>query len=126
MRRADRQGVVQIARDLLDLGFELVATRGTARSISEAGLTCEVVHKVGEGRPDIVDMIKNDEINLIINTTEGRQAIADSYTIRRSALQGKVAYTTTLAGGVAVCHALRQREHSDVKSVQELHKELMA
>ncbi len=124
VRNADKTGVVQVARDLIDLGFELVATRGTARVINEAGLICDVVHKVGEGRPDIVDMIKNDEINLIINTTEGRQATADSYTIRRSALQAKVAYTTTLTGGAAICIALRQQGNSDVKSVQELHKGL--
>jgi len=126
VRNADKSGVVQVARELLDMGFELVGTRGTAEVITAAGLTCESVHKVGEGRPDIVDMIKNDEINLIINTTEGRQAIADSYTIRRSALHGKVAYTTTLTGGTAICIALRQQGDSDVKSVQELHKGLVA
>jgi len=85
-----------------------------------------MVYKVNEGRPDIVDMIKNDEIDLIINTTEGRQAVADSYTIRRSALQHKVPYTTTVAGGEAICIALQHKDEAGVKSLQELHKELVA
>jgi carbamoyl-phosphate synthase large subunit len=126
VRDADKKGVAKVAKELIELGFDLVATTGTARVIHDAGHTCFLIHKVGEGRPDIVDMIKNDEISLIINTTEGRQAIADSYTIRRSALQHKVAYTTTLAGGEAICIALKQQEKSAVKSVQELHKGLSA
>ena len=126
VREVDKQRVVNVARSLLDLGFSLVATRGTADVIKQAGLTCEIVYKVNEGRPDIVDMIKNDEIDLIINTTEGRQATADSYTIRRSALQHKVPYTTTVAGGEAICIALQQKDNKTVKSLQELHKELVA
>jgi len=126
VREADKSRVINVASELLDLGFSLVATRGTAEAIKQAGLACEMVYKVNEGRPDIVDMIKNDEIDLIINTTEGRQAIADSYTIRRSALQHKVPYTTTVAGGEAICIALQQKDNTTVKSLQELHKELVA
>ncbi|MBI1423040.1 MAG: carbamoyl-phosphate synthase large subunit [Gammaproteobacteria bacterium] len=126
VREVDKKRVVNVARALLDLGFSVVATRGTADVIKGAGLACEMVYKVNEGRPDIVDMIKNDEIDLIINTTEGRQAIADSYTIRRSALQHKVPYTTTVAGGEAICIALQQKDNTSVKSLQELHKELVA
>ena len=126
VREADKKRAVGVARSLLDLGFSLVAPRGTADVIKAAGLTCEMVYKVGEGRPDIVDMIKNDEIDLIINTTEGRQTIAVSYTIRRSALQHKVPYTTTVAGGEAICIALQQKDNTTVKSLQEYHKELVA
>ena len=126
VREVDKKRVVNVARSLLDLGFSLVATRGTADVIKQAGLACELVYKVNEGRPDIVDMIKNDEIDLIINTTEGREATAVSYTIRRSALQHKVPYTTTVAGGEAICIALQQKDNTQVKSLQELHKELVA
>ncbi len=126
VREVDKSRVINVASELLDLGFSIVATRGTADAIKQAGLACEMVYKVNEGRPDIVDMIKNDEIDLIINTTEGRQAIADSYTIRRSALQHKVPYTTTVAGGEAICIALQQKDNTTVKSLQELHKELVA
>jgi len=124
VREADKQRAANVAKELLDLGFSLVATRGTAEAIRQAGLECDMVYKVNEGRPDIVDMIKNDEIDLIINTTEGRQAIADSYTIRRSALQHKVPYTTTVAGGEAICIALRQQDNTKVSSLQELHQSL--
>ena len=88
MRQSDKNGIVEVARDLLDLGFELVATRGTAQMISEQGLPVTAINKVTEGRPHVVDMIKNGEICLVINTVdEKRQAVQDSYSIRRSALQ---------------------------------------
>jgi carbamoyl-phosphate synthase large subunit len=124
VRDRDKEGVVDVGRDLHELGFEIFATRGTATTLYEAGVPCMVVNKVAEGRPDIVDMIKNDEISFIINTTEGKQAVADSYTIRRSALQHKVPYTTTLAGGEATCMALKQLDALDrVNCLQVLHKE---
>lgn len=110
-----------MASTLASLGFDLVATRGTAKVLSEAGLTVEIVNKVKEGRPHIVDMIKNEKIDLIINTTEGRQAIADSATIRSGAEQFGVYYTTTLAGGEAVCMALKEGSDTKVRSLQELH-----
>lgn len=126
VRDADRPGVASIAKGLVDAGFSIVATKGTAATLDEAGIPNEVVNKVMEGRPHIVDMIKNDEINLIINTTEGPQAIADSYTIRRNALQHKVAYTTTLAGGEAICIALKENNMSEVNRLQDLHQEISA
>ena len=92
--------------------------------IQAAGINCEVVNKVMEGRPHIVDMIKNGQIDLIVNTTEGKQSIADSYTIRRSALQHKVSYSTTLAGARATCMALEYLSTGNVNSLQELHEEL--
>jgi carbamoyl-phosphate synthase large subunit len=124
VRKADRVGVIDIARRLNELGFELIATRGTAREIQANGLECAVVNKVREGRPHIVDMIINGGIGLIVNTTEGKQSLADSYTIRREALLNKVAYTTTLSGGLATCKALRYKSGLEVYSLQALHEEL--
>ena len=124
VRDRDKEGVVQVARDLSELGFEIFATRGTATVLYEAGVECMVVNKVNEGRPDIVDMIKNDDISFIVNTTEGKQAVADSYTIRRSALQHKVTYTTTLAGGEATAMALKHLDAlAAVNALQDLHRE---
>jgi carbamoyl-phosphate synthase large subunit len=121
VREADRQRAVNVARQLSELGFEIYATRGTCRSIGEAGIECRVVNKVKEGRPHIVDMIKNDEFSLIINTTEGKQAIIDSASIRRSALQHKVSYTTTIAGAEASVLALQQPDELNVNSLRELY-----
>jgi carbamoyl-phosphate synthase large subunit len=124
VRDADKARAVDIARDLDRLGFRLVATRGTALALRAHGLACETVHKVGEGRPHIVDLIKNDQIALIINTTEGKQAIADSFSIRREALMHKVSYTTTLAAARATCQALRELDNGSVNCLQDLHREL--
>ncbi len=121
VREADRARAVSVARKLADLGFQISATRGTCRSISEAGIECAVVNKVKEGRPHIVDMIKNDEFDLIINTTEGKQAIIDSASIRRTALQHKVSYTTTISGAEAAVLALQQPDQLNVNSLRELH-----
>jgi len=124
VRERDKEGAVAIARQLNELGFDLVATSGTAREIEAAGIKVTMVNKVNEGRPHIVDAIKNNEISLIVNTTEGKQAIADSYTIRGAALQHKVAYTTTLAGARATCQALQQIGEEAVYVLQDLHKEV--
>jgi carbamoyl-phosphate synthase large subunit len=120
VRDADKQRAVEVARDLVALGFELYATRGTAHTLELAGVPCAKVNRVSEGRPHIVDMIKNDEISLIVNTTEGKQAISDSYEIRRAALQRKVAYTTTLAGARATCTALKQWGDFSLSALQTL------
>jgi len=126
VREADRAGLVDVAKKLVDQGFELMATSGTARAIREAGIPCQRINKMFEGRPHIVDYIKNGEVDYIINTTEGKQAIADSFLIRRSALQHKVPYTTTLAGAVASCAAMKEHTRSTINSVQELHKQVKA
>ena len=120
VREADRARAVRVAADLAELGFELYATRGTGKAIQDAGTPCVLVNKVAEGRPHIVDMIKNDEFDLIINTTEGKQAIIDSRSIRAAALQHKVSYTTTIAGAEAVVLALRQPDELIVRSLREL------
>ncbi|MCK5386030.1 MAG: carbamoyl-phosphate synthase large subunit, partial [Gammaproteobacteria bacterium] len=121
VKETDKTGIVAIAKNLKELGFDLVATSGTAKVIEAANIECQMVNKVTEGRPHIVDMIKNEEITLIVNTTEGSQAIADSATIRSNALQYKVTYTTTLAGGDALCMALAQEDLSEVTRLQDLH-----
>ena len=120
VREPDKPGIADIARRLHEQGFILVATRGTATVLEAVGLPVEVVNKVQEGRPHIVDMIKNQKIDLIINTTEGRQAIKDSSTIRSSAEANNVYYTTTLAGGQAVCTALEYSGAMQVRNLQEL------
>ncbi|MCK9505183.1 MAG: carbamoyl-phosphate synthase large subunit [Porticoccaceae bacterium] len=122
VRERDKSGVVDVARALINQGFNLVATRGTAQIISDAGFQVEVVNKVKEGRPHIVDMIKNGKVHLILNTTEGRVAIADSSTIRSTAESNGVYYTTTLAGGNAVCEALAHGHHFSVRKLQDLHE----
>ena len=126
VRDADKAKAVQVGADLVALGFEVLSTRGTAKALESAGVACVKVNKVGEGRPHIVDMIKNDEITLVINTTEGKKAIADSFTIRRAALQHKVTYTTTMAGARAMCIALRSTAPHEVQSLQELHRGLQS
>jgi carbamoyl-phosphate synthase large subunit len=124
VRDADKPAIVDIARELTALGFKIFATRGTAQVIQQAGIACTVINKVLEGRPHIVDRIKNDEISFIINTTEGKQAIADSYTIRRMALQYKITATTTIAGARASVLALKTLDTNKVNRLQDLHKEL--
>ena len=121
VRDVDKAGVVDVARDLVELGFSIVATAGTSALLEEAGLAVERVNKVAEGRPNIVDMLKNGEIVYVINTTEGRKAIADSAEIRRSALQHKVPYTTTLAGAAATAEALKYGEEKTVRRLQDIH-----
>jgi carbamoyl-phosphate synthase large subunit len=126
VRNADKEDAVQVAAELSRQGFTIVATRGTASAISAAGIPCEIVNKVLEGRPHIVDMIKNDQIDLIVNTTEGKQAIADSYTIRGAALQHKVPYSTTIAHAYATSLALSSMDSPGVSSLQDLHQEQVA
>ena len=124
VRREDRERVVEIAQALADLGFQLYATRGTAGALSDAGLEVTPVNKVAEGRPHIVDMIKNNEISFIVNVTEDKRAVQDSYAIRRNALQQKVTYYTTLAGAKAACIGMAYMQELEVKSIQELHLSL--
>jgi carbamoyl-phosphate synthase large subunit len=126
VRDADKRHLVDIAKELIEIGFELCATRGTSKLLEEAGIPCKRVNKVAEGQPHIVDMIKNDEIDLIINTVEGRQATADSYMIRRQALQHKVNYNTTMYGAQAMCMALKHDTDYGVNRLQDLHKEISA
>ncbi|HEU4708973.1 MAG TPA: carbamoyl-phosphate synthase large subunit [Methylophilaceae bacterium] len=124
VRREDHQKVVEIAQALADLGFQLVATRGTARALTEAGLKVTPVNKVAEGRPHIVDMIKNGEISFIVNVVEDKRAVQDSYAIRRNALQQKITYYTTLAGAKAACIGMAHIQELEVQSLQSLHQQL--
>ena len=124
VRDPDKARVLPVAQYMLERGFSIVATSGTADYLSANGIACERVNKVVEGRPHIVDLIKNGEICYIVNTTEGRAAIADSFSIRREALQQRVTYSTTVSGANALLHSLDHRGAGDVLSLQELHKEL--
>jgi carbamoyl-phosphate synthase large subunit len=121
VRDVDKAAAVEVARRLVARGFSLAATGGTAKALTDAGLTVRMVNKVAEGRPHIVDLIKNDEAAIIINTTEGRRAIMDSASIRASAEQHNVFYTTTLAAAEAVCMALEQETDITVRRLQDLH-----
>lgn len=121
VRQADRSRLVRVARDLLELGFDLYGTRGSAATVEAAGIPCRAVNKVAEGRPHIVDMIKNHEVSFIVNTTEGAQALIDSAEIRRAALQYEVSYTTTISGAEATCLALKQLDAVGVNRLQELY-----
>jgi carbamoyl-phosphate synthase large subunit len=125
VRNADKPKVVEIARALADLGFALIATRGTAAYLSEHGLAVGMVNKVAEGRPHIVDMIKNGDIVMVVNTTdERRSSVQDSYSIRRSALQARITYYTTVAGARAACLGMQQMGEMRAYSVQKLHADL--
>ncbi|QMT59018.1 carbamoyl-phosphate synthase large subunit [Legionella sp. PC997] len=121
VRDADKTRVGEIAKRLIELGFEIIATRGTALALQAAGVDCRRVFKVNEGRPHVLDFIKNNEIDFIVNTTEGKQAIADSFAIRRNALQHKVSYTTTLSGAEAACLAMKYEDRETVTRLQDLH-----
>ena len=125
VRNEDHQNVVDIAKDLQQLGFELLATKGTARALMQNGLSVKAVNKVAEGRPHVVDMIKNNEVDFIVNVTEDKKAVADSYEIRHSALQNKVTYYTTLAGAKAACIGMAYMQELQVESIQDLHKKLV-
>ncbi|MDO9150131.1 MAG: carbamoyl-phosphate synthase large subunit [Methylotenera sp.] len=122
VRKEDYLKVVEIGQQLNQLGFELVATKGTASALIEHGLKVQAVNKVAEGRPHIVDMIKNGDISFIVNVTEDKRAVADSYEIRRTALQNKVTYYTTIAGAKAACIGMAHMQELQVESLQNLHK----
>ena len=124
VRDADKHEAARLARQLVKRGFEILATEGTAAFLDTHNIACKPVNKVRQGRPHIVDMIIDRQIHLIINTTEGRQAIADSFTIRRKALQQKVCYTTTISGAWALMQAIEQEASCDVYPLHSLHADL--
>ncbi|MCF8129720.1 MAG: carbamoyl-phosphate synthase large subunit [Deltaproteobacteria bacterium] len=123
VKDTDKAAVLPVAKGLHGLGFRILATKGTSRFLMENGVTNESVNKVREGRPHVVDMIKNGEIHLVINTTSDKKAIAESYSIRRASLTLNVPYTTTLAGAKATLEAIRSMSEEDlkVKTIQEYH-----
>ncbi|MDA8364687.1 MAG: carbamoyl-phosphate synthase large subunit [Gammaproteobacteria bacterium] len=126
VRDADRKAAVEVARYFGGNGFEILATRGTAAVLEAAGVKARAVNKVSEGRPHVLDMLKNDEIDIIVNTVADKQSIADSSLIRREALQHKVTNYTTVAAARAACEAHRQATEFDVSPLQDLHKEIAA
>ena len=126
VRDCDKDAAVGLAKILVDRGFDIIATHGTAKALTAAGVSCRRANKVREGRPHIVDMIKNGEISLIVNTTEGKQAIQESLSIRAAAVRKKVTYYTTLGAAVATCEALQHLDDSDINCLQDLHREVVA
>jgi carbamoyl-phosphate synthase large subunit len=125
VRERDKPGAVGLARRLIAYGFTIVATSGTAQVLEDAGISCRRANKVREGRPHIVDMIKNDEIDLIVNTTEGKQAIRESNSIRREAVHRRITYYTTLAAALATCEALEHIDEVEVNRLADLHQEAL-
>jgi len=123
VRDQDKAGIVAVAQKLLDAGFSLLATDGTQSVISKAGLSCQRINKLQQGQPHIMDEIKNDAVHLIINTTDGRQAISDSYYIRQQALGRKIPYSTTLSGSIAICEALSYSAAGAVYRLADIHQE---
>ncbi len=126
VRDQDKDKAVELARILVAQGFDIVATHGTAQKLASSGVSCRRANKVREGRPHIVDMIKNGEIVLIVNTTEGKQAISESTSIRAEAVRRGVTYYTTLAAAIATCKAIEHLDDSDVNRLQDLHNEVAA
>jgi len=127
VRDSDKLAVVGVARELVGLGFRLIATRGTAAVLSANGIAVNIINKVVEGRPHIVDMIKNGEVNLVVNTVEEkRSAVSDSRSVRTSAVQRRVTYYTTVAGARAACEGMRQTRTLEPYSLQDLHAGLRA
>jgi len=126
VRDRDKPAAVKLAQVMIQRGFDICATDGTARYLAGNGIKCRRVNKVREGRPHIVDMIKNGEITFIANTTEGKQAIRESHSIRAAAVQGKVTYYTTLAAAMATCMALDHLDGGEVNKLQDLHQEVVA
>ena len=125
VKNSDKARMVEVARDLVGMGFQLTATRGTAAALTEAGLSVEVVNKVTEGRPNVVDMMKNGEIVLVVNTVEERRnAIADSRAIRITALASRVATFTTIAGAEAAVEGMKCLHRLEVYPLQALHRSL--
>ena len=124
VRDRDKPAAVPLAKMLIERGFEIAATGGTAQILEDSGIICRRVNKVREGRPHVVDMIKNDEVSLIVNTTEGKQAVRESRSIRREAGARKVTYYTTVAAARATCDALDHLGDIEVNRLQDLHKEL--
>ena len=126
VRDQDKSGIINIARNLSGLGFDIIATQGTADVIERADISCFRVNKVGQGRPHAVDMLKNGEITFIVNTTEGRRAAADSFAIRRTALERRITYATTLAGAQSMVASMGYTGELLVNRLQDLHKEKLS
>ncbi len=124
VRDSDRPFVAELAKEFFDLGFNIIATKGTAKHINEAGIQVDIIKKVAEGRPHVVDAMKNGQVDLIVNTTEGKQSILDSASIRRTALEEKIYCTTTLEGGRAVCSVIRNKDLWSVERLQDLHDKI--
>ncbi len=126
VRDEDKAEAVRIGRHLSSKGFKVWGTGGTARALNDAGVACEAINKVKEGRPHCVDLIKNGEVSLVVNTASGKKSIAESHSIRAAAIAQKVVYFTTVAGAWATCLAMDHTEDFEVTALRDLHQELIA
>jgi len=124
VKDGDKNKAVDVAKQLVSLGFQVWCTAGTAKLIRHGGVEVTIVNKVTESRPHIVDKLKNDEVNFVINTAQTKQAVEDSFELRRAAIQHKVTYTTTISGALATCQALKKLDNREVNRLQDIHKEL--
>ena len=124
VKDGDKNKAVDVAKQLVSLGFQVWCTAGTAKLIRDGGVEVTIVNKVTESRPHIVDKLKNDEVNFVINTAQTKQAVEDSFELRRAAIQHKVTYTTTISGALATCQALKKLDNREVNRLQDIHKEL--
>ncbi len=124
VRDSDKEECVHVARSLVEMGFDVSATMGTAKALQDVGISCSLANKVNEGRPHIVDLLKNGDYALIVNTTEGKRAASDSYLIRRTALQNAVPYATTMAWAKAMILAMSEPDNTTVNALQHLHQEV--
>ncbi len=124
VKDSNKDEAVEMARQFSELGFTIYSTSGTASQIKEAGVPVNKLHKLAEGRPNVLDMIKNDQADFIINTTEGRRAIEDSAPIRASAEVRRVFYTTTLTAAEAICMTLKHEGDTTVRRLQDLHRRI--
>jgi carbamoyl-phosphate synthase large subunit len=126
VRHGDKDAVIPVARKIDELGFDILATRGTAAKLSEAGINCQPINKISQGRPHILDVLKDGKVAWIINTSSGTRTTEDSYTIRRTALEMHVLYTTTITGAHAVAMGITAmgRQEIGVKTVQEFGSEI--
>ena len=122
VRDTDKQFLSEIVTSLNEEGFELIATKGTASLIKEMGFKVKPIKKVLEGRPNIIDLMKNNDVNLVINTTEGRESIQDSSSIRRTALDQKICCTTTIQGAKAICEVLSKKVDWTYQKLQDMNQ----
>lgn len=123
VKNEDKEKVIDVAKSIEKLGYRIISTRGTQKALIEAGVTVEIVNKISEGRPNIVDLIKNGEVDLVINTTAGKKAVSDSFSIRRETIMNKVMYATTISGARAISTALGAENLNKVNKLQDLHME---
>ena len=125
VRDHDKEPICEVASELIDMGFKIYATSGTYNFLIDAGIACSKINKVKDGHPHIVDMIKNNEVHLIINTTEGARSIKDSFSIRKEAQNHKISLTTTVSGAKAFCKAIKFIDDFGAQDLKQRHESIL-